>query len=286
MHENLVRKCSTPIKKRQAVLLCDNVRLHRAFEFRLVCYPDSPYLPVGQYPFGATRYINFLKPFQVLARDSSSGPLGQFTFLYGHKKYNRGSGRKKTKSKRTIWAWVNSKCKKGSFVTLHSLCLCRLSPAYICAKFLQATRNADSSLTAFLTADRYRLKTANSSCLSSSLPLDSISRRQVSSVVRCRLPLNVTLRQLTSGFSGFLLPTALTGVPLPTALASLGPAFPPPLVVSSEIPIPSPLFGFTPKQTKGSSAYRTTHIVSHQILHQWFPSFSFSTKCSEQEKVF
>ena len=39
----------------------------------------------------------------------------------------------------------------------------------------QATRNADSSLTVFLTADRCRLRTANSSCLSSSLPLDSIS---------------------------------------------------------------------------------------------------------------
>ena len=42
------------------------------------------------------------------------------------------------------------------------------------AKLLQATRNANSSLTVFLTADRCRLRTVNS-CLSSSLPLDSIS---------------------------------------------------------------------------------------------------------------
>ena len=34
----------------------------------------------------------------VLAGDSSSGPLGYLTFLYGHKKYNRGSGRKRTKT--------------------------------------------------------------------------------------------------------------------------------------------------------------------------------------------
>ena len=86
----------------------------------------------------------------VWAGDSSSGPLGYLTLLYGHKKYNRGSGRKRTKNKRTIWAWVNSKCKKGSFVTLHSLCICRLSQACICAKLLQASRNANSSLTIFL----------------------------------------------------------------------------------------------------------------------------------------
>ena len=54
-------------------------------------------------------------------------PPGHFTFLYGHKKYNRGSGRKRTKNKGTIWAWVNSKCKKGCSVTLHSLCIRRLT---------------------------------------------------------------------------------------------------------------------------------------------------------------
>ena len=87
-----------------------------------------------------------------MAGDSSSGPLGYFTFLYGHKKYNRGSGRKRTKNKRTIWVWLNSMCKKRSFKTLHSLCICRLTLACIYAKLLQATRNANSSLTVFLTA--------------------------------------------------------------------------------------------------------------------------------------
>ena len=146
------------------------------------------------------------------------------------------------KNKWTIWARVNSKCKKGSFVTLHSLCICRLTLACICAKLLQDTRNANSSLTVFLTADCCRLRTANSSSLSSSLPLDSISRWLVSSAVHCQLPLCISLHQLT------------LWVPLPTASGFLGPAFPPPLPVSSEISSPSPLFGFAPKQTKGSSA--------------------------------
>ena len=84
----------------------------------------------------------------------------------------------------------------------HSLCICRLTLACICAKLLQATRNANSSLTVFLTADRCRLKTANSSCLSFLLTQDSISRRLVSTAVRCRLPLCVSLHQLT--LSGFL----------------------------------------------------------------------------------
>ena len=84
-----------------------------SFLFKFVIHPSRPSV-----------LISFLKPFQVLAGDTSSGPLGHFTFLYGHKKYNRGNGRKGTKNKRTIWAWINSKCKKGEFVTLHSLCIC------------------------------------------------------------------------------------------------------------------------------------------------------------------
>ena len=40
-------------------------------------------------------------------------------------------------------------------------------------------------------------------------------------------------------------------------------AFPCPLPVPSKISILNPLSGFAPKQTKGSSASRTTNIVSH-----------------------
>ena len=60
------------------------------------------------------------------------------------------------------------------------------------------------------------------------------------STANCQLPLCVSRREL------------LTRVPLPT---------------SGRIEISSlnPLSGFAPKQTKGSSAWRTTYIVSHTI---------------------
>ena len=48
-----------------------------------------------QYPFAAPVLINFLKPFQVLAGDSSSGPPGVSHICLRHKKYNQGSGRKR-----------------------------------------------------------------------------------------------------------------------------------------------------------------------------------------------
>ena len=152
------------------------------------------------YPFAVPHTYQLLWNNSVLAGDSSSGLLGYLTFLYGHKKYNGESGRKRTNDKWTIWAWVNSKCKKANFMILHSLCICRLTLACICLKLLQATRNANSSLTVFFTADHCRLRTANSSCLSSSLPLESISRRLVSSAVHCWLPLCISLRQPPSGF--------------------------------------------------------------------------------------
>ena len=166
----------------------------------------------------APRTYQFLWDNSVLAGDSSSGPLGYLTFLYGHNKYNRGSGRKRTKNKRTIWAWVNSKSKKGSFVTLHSLCICILTLACICAKLLQATRNANSSLTVFLTAPGLYLTPTALFCY----------------------PLSTAPLRLPS--------------PTPLSLGSFSIYFPPPLPVSSEISNPSPLFGFVPKQTKGTSA--------------------------------
>ena len=56
---------------------------------------------------------------------------GVFHISLWPQEYNRGCGRKRTNDKRTIWAWVKSKCKKGKFVTLHSLCICRLTLACI-----------------------------------------------------------------------------------------------------------------------------------------------------------
>ena len=169
-------------------------------------------------PLRGPRTYQLLWNNTVLAGDSSSGPLRYLTFLYGYKKYNRGSGRKRTKNKRTTWARVNSKSKEGSFVSLHSLWICRLPWACICAKLLQATRNANSFLTVFLTAPGlYLTPTALFCC-----------------------PLSTTLLRLPS-------PSPLW-VPLPTdALASLGHTFPLPFPVSSEISSPNPLSGLASK---------------------------------------
>ena len=47
--------------------------------------------------FGRPEYINFFETILFMARDSSSGFRQRYhTFLYGHKKYNRGRGRKRT----------------------------------------------------------------------------------------------------------------------------------------------------------------------------------------------
>ena len=77
-----------------------------------------------------------------------------FQFLYGHKKYNQRSGRKRINDKRTIWAWVNSMCKKGDSVTLHSLCICRLSLACIFREISSKLRGMPTHLDwSSLTAD-------------------------------------------------------------------------------------------------------------------------------------
>ena len=257
------------------------------------------------HPFGRPEYINFLKSILFMARDSSSEfRQGHHTFHYVHKKYNRGSGRKRTNeqyglrsapSARRVVLW-------HFFVSLFVHFVDYRGRIFF-AKLLQKLLGMPTHLR-----------------LSSSLP---------PSTDRCRLPLWISLRQLT--LSGFLcqlpslgsfanyplwvpLPTALSGflrqltlsgflcqlpslgsfancplwvpsptdplwVPLPTALsgflrqltlsgflcqllslASRGPAFPTPLPVSLEIWSPCPLFGFAPKQTKGSSAWRTGSV--------------------------
>ena len=96
---------------------------------------------------------------------------------------------KRTKNKRTIGAWVISKCKKRSYVTLHSLCICRLS----------------------LTCSSCEISTSHEECwlILTGLPsliLNPISCWLFSSAIRCRLPFCVILRQLPSLSSFFQLP--------------------------------------------------------------------------------
>ena len=65
-------------------------------------------------PAAGPRLINFLKSIPFMASDSSSGfRRGISHFFTATKKYNRESGRK---NKRTIWTWVSSWRKKGSFM--------------------------------------------------------------------------------------------------------------------------------------------------------------------------
>ena len=130
------------------------------------------------HPFGCPEYISFLKPILFMARDSSSGfRHGYHTFLYGHKKYNWGSGRKRTNeqyglksapSARRVVLW-------HFFVQLfmHFVDYCG---RIFFAKHLQKPRGMPTHLWPF----------------SSLLP----------SADRCRLPLCVSLYQLT--LSGFL----------------------------------------------------------------------------------
>ena len=53
--------------------------------------------PNVTHPFGCPEYNNFLKPILFMTCNSSCGfQQGYHTFLYSHKKYNQGSGRKRT----------------------------------------------------------------------------------------------------------------------------------------------------------------------------------------------
>ena len=102
---------------------------------------------------------------------------------------------KRTQNKRTIGAWVSSKCKKRSYVTLYSMCICRLS----------LTRS---------------FCTSHEECwlILTGLPsqiLDPISCRLVSAAVLCRLPTaNLHLPSPTAS-SGFFLPNPLAFPCLP-----------------------------------------------------------------------
>ena len=134
-------------------------------------------------------YVNFLT-ISILAGDHLVVPIGASYISSWLQKYNQGSGRKRTKNKQTIGAWVSSKCKKRSYVTLHSLCICRLSLTCSCCEILTSHEECRLILTGL-----------------PSLILDSISCRLVSAAVRCQLPTARLCLPSPTAFSGFLLPT-------------------------------------------------------------------------------
>ena len=117
------------------------------------------------------------------------------------------------------------------------MCICRLTLACISSEISKkASSNANSSWLAFHDCF-FLLTVVDSGQLTHLVCLPhcpwTISRRLVSSAVRCRLSLSVTLPQLPS--QGSFVSTAFSGVPLPAALASLRPAFPTPLPVALKI---------------------------------------------------
>ena len=66
-----------------------------------------------------------------------------------HKNNNRGSGRKRTKNKRTIWAWVNSSARRQVCDTAFPVHLQTNADVHPSRNFLKATRNANSSWLVF-----------------------------------------------------------------------------------------------------------------------------------------
>ena len=126
-------------------------------------------------PLGPPLY-QLLKTISILAGDHLVVPIGVSHDSSWLQEYNQGSGRKRTKNKRTIWAWVNSSARRLSCDTLHSWCICRLTQVCILAKFLQSYQECQLILTGL-----------------PSLLLDPISCRLVSSAVGYRLA-TATLR--------------------------------------------------------------------------------------------
>ena len=132
----------------------------------------------------------------------------------------------RTKNKRTIWAWVNSKCKKCI-----PLCICRLTLAWISSEI-------------FTYKECQPILTGLPSLLLDSLMPTGHFCCPVSTATR------FPHRQLPS-FSSFVqfLSRSLTHFR------------------SRRDHGLRPLFGFAPKQTKGSSAWLTTYIVLHYMIH-------------------
>ena len=128
------------------------------------------------------------------------------------------------KNKRTIWAWVNSSARRLSCDTLHSLCICRLS--LMCSFYF--LRNFHEPRGMLIHLDWSSLIAPGPYLMPTGL-------------CHCRLQTALLPLPLPTLLSGFLYPT-------------LSLAFPYPLPVMSKISILSPLIGFAPKQTKGSSA--------------------------------
>ena len=181
----------------------------------------------------APEYVNFFQLFYF--GDQLVVPIGALHISSWLQEIQSREWEERTKNKRRIWAWVNSKCKKRSYLTLHSLCICRLTIAWI---------SSENSTTH---EERWLILTGLPSLHLDSLSWDWSFRCPVSTS-------SATLRRPSpTAFSEFLCPA-----PHWRSLPTSG---------RVEISSPNPLSGFAPKQTKGSSAWRTTYMVSHTHTH-------------------
>ena len=111
---------------------------------------------------------------------SSGSDRGITYFSMATRNTMKGVGGK-NKEQMNNMAWVSSTCKKRVYVTLHSLCICRLT--LTCSFCKISTRYEECWL--ILTG-------------LPSLMLDLISCRLVSSAVQCRLLFSIAGRELTS----------------------------------------------------------------------------------------
>ena len=172
----------------------------------------------------AHAYVNLFEPFHFFtAGDQLVVPIGVTHISLRLQEYNQGSGRKENKRTKRLGL---TQVKKESYVTL---CMCRLTLVWTQAKLPQSYWNADSIF--FHWSGPSLVPTRLSAPVSS---------------VDCLCPSSLANCQLLSPF----LSHSLTGAPSP-------------LLVTSRMRVQNPLSGFAPKQTKESSAWRTTYIVLH-----------------------
>ena len=192
----------------------------------------------------APRIHQLLKTISILASDHLVVPFR--TFLYGTRNTIKRVGGK-NKEQTNNMAWVSTKCKKRSYVTLHSLCICRLTLAWISSKIstmlLGMPTHLDwSSLTA---AGLYLMPTGLFCC-----PV---------STANCPSPSPVA----NSFLSAFLFPTLLSRVPLPTSGCV-------------EISSPKPFVWFRANTDKGI-------VCSADHLHSvTVPQLRFKLWCARQ----
>ena len=180
-----------------------------------------------RYPLGPPNISTSLNYVNLGRLSSCCSDRGITHFFLATRNTIKGVGEKEQRTNEQ-YAWVNSSARRLSCDTLHSLCICRLS---LTCSFGEISSNHEEC---------WLILTGLPSLL-----LDPISCRLVSSLsgFDCQLP---SASPVANSSCRFLLPTlslslSLSRVPLPTSghVEDRG---------------LRPLFGFVPKQTKGSSA--------------------------------